>query len=159
APDPRPSEQALVYVTEQPAYGGTCRVCPDDTPVRVLTFAEVRDRKLTFTAQVSYPGRTHLVAQALAVQGLTPPAAGAAVAPRVVVASGVAARVRRGGLRTARVRLRNWEGEKVELDAPGAVTRPGRRRAPGDRTWTLELGPEVRGDYRVTLTGSVPVEH
>jgi hypothetical protein len=121
APDPRPSGQELGYVTEQPSYGGTCRVRPGDTAVRVLTFAEVRGRRLTFTAQVHY-------------------------------------RVRRGELRTAHVRLRNWEGEKVELDAPGQVTRRERRRAPGDRTWTLELGPGVRGDYRLTLTGSMPVE-
>jgi hypothetical protein len=57
APSPQPggrSEPELVYVALDSDYGGTFGVRPAGAraDVRVLTFAEVRDRQLTFTATV-----------------------------------------------------------------------------------------------------------
>jgi hypothetical protein len=56
-PDFRPSGRELVYVTKQPDYGGTCWVRPTtaNAEARVLTLAEVRDGRLTFTATVDFP--------------------------------------------------------------------------------------------------------
>jgi hypothetical protein len=65
-----------------------------------------------------------------------------------------------GDLRAATVRLRNWEGEDVKLEAEKTVPvrQRERRRAAGDRTWSLELRPGVTGRFRLTLSGSMPVE-
>lgn len=57
-PDPRPpqpSEPELQFVTRQVDYGGTFRVQPAATPadVQVLTFAEVRERRLAFVSRVT----------------------------------------------------------------------------------------------------------
>jgi hypothetical protein len=141
-------EQELIYETEQPYYGGKCRVCSASAQaaVRVLTFAEVRDRRLTFTATVDYrdtgsgPQRSE--------------------APR-------------REMRRAVVRLRNWEGQvEIRTDRDQDVQRSERPRRPGERTWVLDLpsfnGAEpaagysgrggVAGKFRVVLTGSVSVE-
>jgi hypothetical protein len=65
-----------------------------------------------------------------------------------------------GDLRAATIRLRNWEGEDVKLAAEKAVParQRERRRAAGDRTWSLELRPGVAGRFRLTLSGSMPIE-
>src|SRR5262249_6535791 len=67
-----------------------------------------------------------------------------------------------GEVRALAVRLRRWEGGQVRLQAPpGTVaaehetpTHPRR----GEHSWVLALKPGVREPYRVTLTGSVPLE-
>jgi hypothetical protein len=118
----RRGEPDLAFDVRQGDYGGAVAVRPEGAAARVLTFAEVRDRRLTFTTTVDYT-------------------------------------VPRGGeLRTVQVRLRNWEGEEPELKAPLELRRRDRRRAPGDRTWSVDLGPGVRGRYRLTLTCGLPVE-
>ena len=61
--------------------------------------------------------------------------------------------VQRGELRTVRVRLRDWDGDKIETSVPGTM----RRGAGGERVWMFELPPGVTGDYRLTLRGSVPL--
>jgi hypothetical protein len=68
--------------------------------------------------------------------------------------------VGRGELRAAEVRLRNWDGESVELEVEKgvAVRQRERRRSAGDRTWALELRRGVTGRFRLTLTGSVSLE-
>jgi hypothetical protein len=57
APGARATEQELAYVARQPTYGGSCTVRPAsaNATARVLTFAEVRDGRLTFTATVDFP--------------------------------------------------------------------------------------------------------
>ncbi|HXG11796.1 MAG TPA: hypothetical protein VNK04_18720 [Gemmataceae bacterium] len=66
--------------------------------------------------------------------------------------------VRQGELRRAAVRLRNWPGE-VRLEAPEpAQGTPSLRGLSGDRIWTVSLPPGVTGRYRLTLTGSMPLE-
>jgi hypothetical protein len=59
APESRSSEWERAYVTEQPTYGGTFQTRPARThaEARVLTFAEIRDRNLTFVATVDYQVR------------------------------------------------------------------------------------------------------
>src|SRR5262249_20603134 len=56
-PGLRPSDRELTYVTTQEDYSGTCIVRPTaaNAEARVLTFAEVRDGRLTFTATVDFP--------------------------------------------------------------------------------------------------------
>jgi hypothetical protein len=82
-------------------------------------------------------------------------------------------------LRTVAIRLSDWEGEDVRLDAPRVAQRRERRHASDDRTWVLSLqpgtgatfrpawslaaGPAARlaarpgGHYRCTLSGSMPL--
>jgi hypothetical protein len=83
-------------------------------------------------------------------------------------------------IRTVNLRLSDWDGEDVRLDAPRVATRRERRRAADDRTWSLSLqpgatgavrtawalaaGPAARlathpagGHYRCTLSGSMPL--
>jgi hypothetical protein len=121
-PEPRPSEQELSFVTRDPFWSGSCQVrAGASAAARILTFVEVRERQLTFTANLDYE-------------------------------------VQRGDLRTLTVRLRNWEGEELQLEAPVAAERREHRSRPGDRTWTLRLQPGVTGRYRLTLRGSLPLE-
>jgi hypothetical protein len=119
---PRAAGPDLTFDVRQGDYAGTVVVRPEGAAARVLTFAEVREGRLTFTTTVDYE-------------------------------------VRGGGeLRTVQVRLRNWEGEEPKLMMPGEVRRRDRRRAPGDRTWVVDLGPGVRGRYSFQLTCGLPVE-
>jgi hypothetical protein len=73
-------------------------------------------------------------------------------------------RAPRGELRALTLRLRNWDAEKVGLhEAPEiAQVHADRQRVPGresaDQIWAVELHPGVRGTYRLTLSGSMPVE-
>ena len=91
-------------------------------------------------------------------------------------------RIKRGELRTVQIRLRDWEGEEVTLEAADVQQKRERRRARDDRTWTLDLRPSftepfratwglatgpsarlwrhdgVTGSYRVTLHGELPIE-
>ncbi len=66
--------------------------------------------------------------------------------------------VRHGELRHVHVRLRNWEREKVEVQAEHVALWPGPRRATRERSWLLPLQPGVRGHYQVTLRGSMPLD-
>jgi hypothetical protein len=79
---------------------------------------------------------------------------------RLAFRSAVEFAAAKGELRSAEVRLRNWEGEDVKLDVQGAVPlrQCERRRAANDRTWALELRPGVTGKVRLILSGSVPLE-
>jgi hypothetical protein len=122
-PDVPASEQELAFAATAPDYAGACQVrsAAANRKVTIRTVAEVRDRKLVFTATVDYhqPG---------------------------------------GELRMARVRLRDWEGETVRLEAKSVAQRRERRRALGDRTWTLDLQPDVKDKYSLTLSGELPLE-
>jgi hypothetical protein len=62
-----------------------------------------------------------------------------------------------GELRTATVRLRNWEGEGVRLEAPRAAQVRGRRGGPGEWVWTLTLPPGVTRAYAARVTGTLPL--
>ncbi len=123
AADRPASEQELTWTTTSPDYGGEFLVRPAaaNLKVQVRTVAEVRDRKLVFTATVDY----HLPG---------------------------------GEFRVARVRLRDWEGEDVRLEAASEPRRRERRRALGDRTWTLELPTAVKEHYSLKLSGELPLE-
>ncbi len=116
------ADHERTFETRQTSYGGSCEIATAANAVaRVLTFAEVADRRLQFTTTVNYE-------------------------------------VSHGELRRVHLRLRNWEAEKVELQADRVALRRGPRRTPGDRSWLLDLQPGVTGRYRVTLRGSMPVE-
>jgi hypothetical protein len=67
--------------------------------------------------------------------------------------------VTHGELRQVRLRLRNWEEEKVEVQAERLALLPGGpRRIMGGRSWQLPLQAGVRGHYQVTLRGSMPLD-
>ncbi|HTU92520.1 MAG TPA: hypothetical protein VMF69_20735 [Gemmataceae bacterium] len=66
--------------------------------------------------------------------------------------------VTHGELRQVRLRLRNWEEEKVEVQAERVALLPEPRRIMGERSWLLPLQPGVRGHYQVTLRGSMPLD-
>ncbi len=122
--DFRPSDRELVYLARQPDYSGMCSVRPTtaNAEAQVLTVAEVREGRLTFTSRVRFP-------------------------------------VIHGELRSVQVRLRNWDGEDVRLQADQLAQNPTMRRgAQGDRTWTLDLKPGVQAGYQLQLTGSMPLE-
>jgi hypothetical protein len=124
-PGPQPGGPELAFASKQSSYRGALTVRPAAAAadVRVLTFVEVLEHKVTFRATVDY-------------------------------------RVEGGALRALQVRLRDWDGEEVQVDAPRALPPGERRRAVDDRTWTLEFRPEdgVTGTYRLTLSGSVPLD-
>jgi hypothetical protein len=63
-----------------------------------------------------------------------------------------------GELRQVRLRLHNWEEEKVEVQAEREALLPGMRWIMGGRSWQLPLQAGVRGRYQVTLRGSMPVD-
>jgi hypothetical protein len=63
----------------------------------------------------------------------------------------------RGDLRDVRVRLRNWEGEDVHLNATGVEQTRVRQRAAGDRTWVLDLREGVK-TYRLQLSGGMSLD-
>ncbi len=58
----------------------------------------------------------------------------------------------RGDLRTVNIRLSDWDGEDVRLDAPRVAQRRGPRRTADGRSWTLDLQPGTTGTFRPTLT-------
>lgn len=66
--------------------------------------------------------------------------------------------VRHGELRYVRIRLRNWAEEKIDVQAERVALWPGPRWAMGERSWSLPLQPGVRGNYHVTLRGSLPLD-
>jgi len=66
--------------------------------------------------------------------------------------------VTHGELRQVRLRLRNWEEEKVEVQAGHLALLPAPRRSMGERSWLLPLQPGVHGHYQVTLHSSMPLE-
>jgi hypothetical protein len=66
-------------------------------------------------------------------------------------------RVTHGELRRVHLRLRNWEGDKVEVQAKGTAS-PATRRTAGEFSWLLPLPAGITGDYRVTLSGSIPLD-
>ncbi|MCI0457881.1 MAG: hypothetical protein L0Z62_13015 [Gemmataceae bacterium] len=63
-----------------------------------------------------------------------------------------------GELRAAAVRLRGWQGESVQLEAPGAVQVREQRGPRGERTWRLTLPPGVTRQFAVRLTGTLPLK-
>jgi hypothetical protein len=66
--------------------------------------------------------------------------------------------VRPGERRTLTVRLRNWRGEDVRLEAPQAVQRPEARRDAGGRAWTVEVPGAPAGRYQMRLSGGMRLE-
>lgn len=66
--------------------------------------------------------------------------------------------VTHGELRQVRLRLRNWQEEKVEVQAERLALRSEPRWTKGERSWLLPLQPGVRGHYQVTLRGSMSLE-
>jgi hypothetical protein len=77
---------------------------------------------------------------------------------KLVFAATVDYHLPKGELRVVRVRLRDWEGEAVRLEAASMDQRRERRRALGDRTWTLDLKEGVKDEYSLTLSGELPLE-
>jgi hypothetical protein len=62
------------------------------------------------------------------------------------------------GARSLTLRLRHWDGGDVHLEAPDAVRRDEPSADPTERTWALQLKPEVKDRYQLRLTGGVPLE-
>jgi hypothetical protein len=67
-------------------------------------------------------------------------------------------KVTHGELRYVRLRLRNWEEEKIDVQAEQVALVPEPRRSMGERSWLLPLQPGVRGHYQVTLRGSMSLD-
>ncbi|MCC6418931.1 MAG: hypothetical protein IT429_11910 [Gemmataceae bacterium] len=66
-------------------------------------------------------------------------------------------RVAYGELRTAAVRLCNWEGGEVQLEAAGAMQVREQRGPHGERSWTLTLPPGVTRRFAARVTGTMPL--
>jgi hypothetical protein len=66
--------------------------------------------------------------------------------------------VMRGELRTLRVRLRGWAGDKVLLEAPRLAKINENRVGRLERSWTLSLKPGHDKHVTVKLTGSMPLD-
>jgi hypothetical protein len=78
---------------------------------------------------------------------------------RLMFTARVAFPVVHGQLRSVQVRLHNWEGEDVRLQADQLAQAPVlRRRSQGERNWTLEFQPGVGPGYQLQLTGSLPLD-
>jgi hypothetical protein len=141
-PDSEPTAQEWSYVTPQPRYGGTFLVRPAAPPTgfRQVTVAEFRDGRFVFTTHAEVP-------------------------------------ILAGGPRALAVRVRNWEGTVLRLQArqvarlltaeevrrlpnqEGFLLQPtagAARTLDAERRYVLELDAGVRGNYRFTLTASVP---
>jgi hypothetical protein len=131
----RQSPGALHYTARQSVYGGLFKVSPGPAPVaQVRTEAGLRGGGL----------------------GGAP-----ANSPQELTFTTTIDYHLRGELRSAVVRLRDWEGD-VQLESPaGTETRRREqlRRVNGrrERTWTLDLSG-VRDRYRLVLRGRMPVE-
>ncbi len=65
--------------------------------------------------------------------------------------------VTHGELRQVQLRLRNWEEEKVEIQAERVALWSEPRRSIGGRSWLLPLQAGVRGHYQVVLHGRMPL--
>jgi hypothetical protein len=122
-PNPGPRSGDWAYEASEPDYSLVFDTRADTTPTRleVLTFAEVVERRLRFTAFLD---------------GESSPACG----------------------RTLTVRLRQWSGSDVTLDAPTGTHPRELRRDAGARTWVLELPPQPGGRFQLRLTGDRPWE-
>jgi hypothetical protein len=59
--------------------------------------------------------------------------------------------------RSLTLRLRNWQGQEVKLDAPGLAARLQHRDDSGTATWILDLRPGDRAVHQIKLTGSLPL--
>jgi hypothetical protein len=126
-------------------------------------FAQTQPRNLTAPAEPT-PGDQELVYQTdlLNYGGaffVNPATAGPDVQVLTVVevrdgrlafTSTVDYQARAGELRTVNIRLSDWEGEEVRLDAPRVAQRRERRRTLDDRTWTLDLQTGATGPFRPT---------
>ncbi len=66
--------------------------------------------------------------------------------------------VTHGELRHVRLRLRNWDEEKVEVRADRVALLQEPRRVMGEQSWHLPLQTGVRGHYQVTLRGSISLK-
>ena len=76
----------------------------------------------------------------------------------VTVVATIDYEARAGEGRNLAVRLRNWEGGDVQLDAPYLTRRPTLSRSAMGRTWQLELQPPTAGRHQIQLTGTLPLE-
>jgi hypothetical protein len=75
---------------------------------------------------------------------------------QVVFTARVEYRPRWGEVRSVPLRLRNWEGADVRLEARPAAQRQEVRRGSSERSWTLELPPGWTAPCILSLTGSLP---
>ncbi len=66
--------------------------------------------------------------------------------------------VTHGELRHVRLRLRNWDEEKVEVRADRVALLQEPRRVMGEQSWHLPLQSGVHGHYQVTLRGSMSLK-
>jgi hypothetical protein len=66
--------------------------------------------------------------------------------------------LRRGESRTVTVRLRNWPGSQLRLQAPRMSVRRENQPDAATHVWSLELQPGVTGPYALTLSGVVSLD-
>jgi hypothetical protein len=62
----------------------------------------------------------------------------------------------RGKLPTLKVHLKNWAGEPMQVDAPGAVVQAIRSGAAKEFAWTVKYSAGLPQEVQVTLRGRVP---
>ncbi|MBV9125194.1 MAG: hypothetical protein JO112_17700, partial [Planctomycetes bacterium] len=66
--------------------------------------------------------------------------------------------VPRGELKNILLRCRNWKGDDLRLEAPGAIQRREAPPGPAGRTWNLEWQTPLTGHAQLTLAGRIPWE-
>jgi hypothetical protein len=67
-------------------------------------------------------------------------------------------RAPQGEPRRLSLRLNDWEGDEVYLEATNANHVSEQRRDPSSRLWTVELQPDAPNPYRLTLTLTCPAD-
>ena len=108
------------------------------------------DAELTFTSKQPNYGGTFSLRPATASASVRILTVLEVEKQQVKFTTSIDYQIKRGELRTLQVRLRDWEGEDVKIEAEHVLQQRERRRSPDDRTWTLELRPSFNEPFRTT---------
>jgi hypothetical protein len=76
---------------------------------------------------------------------------------RLILVHTVNVRVQ-GELHSLEVRLDDWDGDEVRLEANRLARRREQRLGPASRSWDLDLQPGVTGSYQFQVTVATPLE-
>jgi hypothetical protein len=149
------AQQTTVRVA---ASAGLALSSPDLRNLLPAPGQQPSDPELTFTSKSPSYGGSFTVRSAVATADVQILTFVETIDRKVRFKTTVDYRPQRGEMRSVQVRLRDWEAEDVTLTADKAVQQRERRRAPDDRTWTLDLPPGFHEPFRATLTGTIPVD-